>query len=303
MPADFIEQAKTAYPTEVAHFDDLIDQDRLSHLYLLVGPGQPEKLAFSRYLAWRVLGPDQRNEVRVAEDDHPDLQVVASEKPGGTIKIGQIRLLTTAFTTTALEADRKVFIIDQAQNLTTAAANALLKFIEEPAGPQLILLLAPNLTEILPTIRSRAQVVHLQPVNLDEDRRLEGEWDSEEEAGAKRALVQWFKLALLDDPRAFAQVATQLVPTFTTPGQQRLALNWIQQLIRDVLVFQQLPNDRLYFPDLADFYQQARDRFNLSKLLAASQVILATDQLRHVNISFQARLEKLTLELGAQMVQ
>ena len=55
MTPEFITTAEKVYPQQITHFKQLIATNQLSHLYLFVGPSQPEKLAFSRYLAygWR----------------------------------------------------------------------------------------------------------------------------------------------------------------------------------------------------------------------------------------------------------
>src|SRR5208283_1386466 len=51
----------------------------------------------------------------------------------------------------------KVFIVEQAELMSAAAQNALLKTLEEPAGRSLIVLLTAHGNELLPTIRSRCQ--------------------------------------------------------------------------------------------------------------------------------------------------
>ncbi len=60
---------------------------------------------------------------------------------------------------------RKIFVVDEAEKLNTAAQNALLKVLEEPPGYCCIILLCTRLEKLLPTIRSRAQVVRFGPID------------------------------------------------------------------------------------------------------------------------------------------
>ena len=169
MTPEFITTAEKVYPQQITHFKQLIATNQLSHLYLFVGPSQPEKLAFSRYLAWLMAGADERQAIRIMADDHPDVKITQPSLPKSgtgtkrTWKVDQIRALKPEFVTVAQESQRKVFVFDAIETLQAESGNALLKFIEEPVGPQLMIMLAENLNEVLPTIRSRAQIVQLRP--------------------------------------------------------------------------------------------------------------------------------------------
>src|SRR5579884_2524812 len=62
---------------------------------------------------------------------------------------------------------RRVYIVEQADTLTEAAANSLLKVLEEPPPYALFILLAPHPARVLPTIVSRCQMVRVQAVSID----------------------------------------------------------------------------------------------------------------------------------------
>lgn len=292
---DFQAMAEAAYPANYRQFEQAVAEDRLSHLYLLAGVGDAEKIALTKSLASFVLGQDELTKQRVAAFDHPDFVTVLPEKPGAAIKIAQIRALVPELTTTALEGQRKIFVIDQADTLTMAAANSLLKFIEEPAGPQLILLLANKASDVLATIRSRAQLVNLQAsdqVNLDSQ--------AAKEAFAKEAqtkVFKWFELAMTQDVALMAYLQGQLLPLVTVKDQENQVLSWLQSLGRDLAVYSYVEKDQLAFPQLLGFYKEMVKRYQPDQLLAVGKLILQTDQLKNVNISWQSRLEKLGLEI------
>lgn len=81
------------------------------------------------------------------------------------IKIETVRSLTTASQQKAVAAIWKVFIIDKAERLVPAAANALLKFIEEPPQNTVWILISSKRETMLSTIKSRCQSISFAPLS------------------------------------------------------------------------------------------------------------------------------------------
>ncbi|WP_273950330.1 DNA polymerase III subunit delta [Leuconostoc mesenteroides] len=294
MLPDFATIAQKNYPAQLAHFNDLLQQDKLSHLYLFVGPSQSAKLAFSLYIAWQVVHADERNALRITENEHPDVHITAPIPPATSLKVAQIRDLTPEFVTTTTESPRKIFILDAVETLTASAANSLLKFIEEPAGPQLIMMLTENMSDVLPTIRSRAQVVQLaSAIASDDDDLMDGDWQKQ----TQLVLFKWFELMMQRRIEAFAFVQTKIISQLNDTKQQQLFLNWLHELARDTIVYGQIPDERLAFPNLIGLYKTLRQRYDMYRLVKASDEVFADDKLRKVNLSLQARLEKMTLDV------
>lgn len=91
--------------------------------------------------------------------EHPDVDLIKPDKLGGAIKIDQIRELQHYSYLTPQRAKYRLIIIESADRMNMAAANALLKILEEPAEHTLFLLVAHQLSTVLPTVLSRCQVV------------------------------------------------------------------------------------------------------------------------------------------------
>lgn len=301
MTPEFITIAEQVYPQQITHFKQLIATNQLSHLYLFVGPSQPEKLAFSRYLAWLMAGADERQAIRIMADDHPDVKITQPSLPKSgtgtkrTWKVDQIRALKPEFVTVAQESQRKVFVFDAIETLQAESGNALLKFIEEPAGPQLMIMLAENLNEVLPTIRSRAQIVQLRPeIALAQP-------DDEAEQWRKTmqpVLFKWFELMMQRRVEAFVYVQLQLVDALKEAPQQRLFLAWLHELSRDTVVYGQIPDAQLHFPTLVGLYKTLRQHYSPQQLVRAADVIFSDDRLSQTNVSLQTRFEKMVLEIA-----
>jgi DNA polymerase III subunit delta' len=100
---------------------------------------------------------------KVAAGEHPDVTLVTpAEKT--VITIDQIRVVSARAALRPYEGAVKVWILDPAEQLQEAAANALLKTLEEPAGQALFVLVASGFHGLLPTIRSRCQEVRFDPL-------------------------------------------------------------------------------------------------------------------------------------------
>ena len=91
---------------------------------------------------------------------HPDLMAVAPEK--GEIRVGEIRAVEVALSFKPFEGKRKVVIIDEADAMNQAAANAFLKTLEEPPDESLLILITAH-PDMLPEPVRRPQGLFHQP--------------------------------------------------------------------------------------------------------------------------------------------
>jgi DNA polymerase-3 subunit delta' len=127
--------------------------DDPAHAFLFHGPRGVGKRAAAVAFAGALLGDARRVEGR----SHPDLRVV--EALGDMIRIDAIRELHHDLHMRPFEADRRVYLLFDAQLLNEDAADALLKDLEEPPAYATIVLVADELGPLPETIRSRCQLV------------------------------------------------------------------------------------------------------------------------------------------------
>lgn len=102
--------------------------------------------------------------VKIDHNNHPDIRVIAPEKEGAAVKIDDIRSVIKDNALKPYGSKKKVYIVDEAGSLTEEASGALLKTLEEPSGAATLILVAENVLRLLPTIRSRCQIVKFLPV-------------------------------------------------------------------------------------------------------------------------------------------
>lgn len=151
-----------------------IASNRIAGAYLFVGVANVGKetvaLHFAKSINCLTTGEGACGtclSCRKADDgNHPDLQLI---RPSGTwIKIDQIRELQKRIIYRPLEGARKVYIVTEAERLNLEAANCLLKTLEEPPAESVLILLTVNLDALLPTIRSRCQIIPFHPLVISD---------------------------------------------------------------------------------------------------------------------------------------
>jgi len=145
--------------------------DRLAHGLLISGPNGVGKRALARALAQSLLcqtpnaqglACGQCADCRLlAAGSHPDLIEVGPdpESKSGEIPIDAVRLFAERESLTPSRAPFKVVLIDPADRLNQAAANALLKTLEEPTGHTVLCLIGERIGRLPATIRSRCLLI------------------------------------------------------------------------------------------------------------------------------------------------
>ena len=108
---------------------------------------------------------------RIAAGEHPD--VVTLKADGASIKVRQVRQIKEEFSKSGVESRKKILIVEEMEKMTVSAANSLLKFIEEPEGQILIMLLTEEIQKLLPTITSRCQIIHFKRMNVKDLKQME----------------------------------------------------------------------------------------------------------------------------------
>ncbi|NJR51391.1 MAG: DNA polymerase III subunit delta' [Leptolyngbyaceae cyanobacterium CSU_1_3] len=281
-------------PQAIELLSQAIAQDRVAPAYLFAGSvGIGKRLAAESFV--ELLFADDRQ--RVKPRNHPDLLWVeptflhqgkrlspAEAEVAGVkkrippqIRLEQIREITLFLSRPPLEAGRSVVIIDQAETMAEPAANALLKTLEEP-GQATLILLAPSLESLLPTLVSRCQTIpfyrldrtHMAQV-LEKIGRTEILQRSEILALAQgspgAAIIHWQQLQTISPEilQAVAQMPRSLREALTIARQVSKTLDFESQLwLVDYLQHA--------------YWQQSRDILSLQLLEKARDSLLAYAQ-------------------------
>ena len=154
---------------------------RLHHGWLLTGPRGTGKATLAWAIARWLIAGGEADDLAVSPDDPAVRRIMALSEPRlhlvrrsvddrtgrlrSEIVVDDIRRLISFFHMSAAEGGRRVAIIDAADEMNTAAANAVLKMLEEPPTDGVLLLVSHQPGRLLPTIRSRCRALRLAPLS------------------------------------------------------------------------------------------------------------------------------------------
>jgi DNA polymerase-3 subunit delta' len=148
-----------------AYFERALKLGRLSHAYLLIGADEQEVARFAheltraiyceRHLGCGACAPCSS----IGHGNHPSVHFFGPQEGRTYIDIETIRTLCER--THYRSAELQTVVLERAHLLNEPAANALLKTLEEPPGSFVLILTAPSIGSLLPTIVSRCQRVYV----------------------------------------------------------------------------------------------------------------------------------------------
>jgi len=177
------------YCNNVHGHDDILDlltsnRNRRHHGVILSGPRGIGKASVAYRVAEHLFaddggqdmfgdtpGPENSPETPlIRAGSHPDMMVIEQEEGKATsrISVEQIRRVSPFLSHTPARGTRRIVIIDALDEMNSNGANAMLKTLEEPPEQALIILIHHCTIPILPTIRSRCQVLRMSPLGVDD---------------------------------------------------------------------------------------------------------------------------------------
>jgi hypothetical protein len=153
----------------------MIDCGRIPHAFIIEGADGLGKSTFARIIArgamCRCAHPmdgECSHCRKLKEKIHPDLIYVQGSGKTNAIAIDAIRSMRKDSMTAPNEADKRVFILEDCDNMQQPAQNAFLKIFEEAPSHVIFIMTCKSAMSLLTTIRSRGQVLTLHPVDFDE---------------------------------------------------------------------------------------------------------------------------------------
>ncbi len=210
---------------------------------------------------------------QIDQGSHPDLTLIGPDN--GEVKVGPIRDLVSASHGYPSVAPVKVFLVDGADKMNAASANAILKTLEEPPRTALFFLLAESAGKVIPTIKSRCGIVRFNPLSepfivsvlqrsdADCTKPLIIARMSEGSVGRAVQYMGAGRLAFRDKVFGFLRLALEKnVPGLFTSidaveKELPLVLRFLEQLVHDVIMVQAFPA-RVIHSDLAEELRRMR---------------------------------------------
>jgi DNA polymerase III subunit delta' len=256
---------------------------------------------------------------------HPDLLTVAPEGP--LIRVAQVRQLCASLAMKPYAARTRVVIIKDARAMNPEAGNALLKVLEEPPDRTVLILLATQTADLLPTIVSRCQQLRFGPIARRCLQTLLAERHGVAPGAAEIAAAMsggsltralrfsqadwiarrdWLIAAIgLDRPETLSSrpLDVLLAVAEKLAGHKAWipeALDLIVAWLRDLLVFRHAPA-RLINQDRAALLGRASGRMTDEALLQRIQAVGSARSHIEANLNARLVLERLMLQLAGRL--
>lgn len=302
------------------------------HAYLISGMAGMGKRTLAKLMAQYLLCEREEGTkpcgvcpscIRARDDNHPDVLVVQPGKPISsqvdvgrkTIPVEDIRAVIEITGRHTFEGGRRIVIVHQADKMTTAAQNALLKTLEEPVDGTIFLLVTDAPELLLPTIVSRCRALRLHPWpdevilstlirrGIPESRAREALQVSGGSIGralniaADEAFWQRRQSVMND---FFALSGRSDILRISTAWRERKdaadeLLNDLEDMIRTLLMVRLRRRDEAALADYPEPWRRMATQAELDTFTRLSDAVVTARRFRASQVTWQAVVEKLLL--------
>ncbi|GAA0353277.1 DNA polymerase III subunit delta' [Bacillus horti] len=309
----------------------ILRKDRLAHAYLFVGRSGSGKKELALYMTQALFCPSATAQTeftpcrhcveckRIEHGNHPDIHWLAPD--GSSLKIEQIRELQREFSYRGVETQKKVYIIEHIDRMTTQAANSLLKFLEEPYSGTLALLLTEQKQRLLPTIISRCQELKFPPPSPKQlIHRLHETYPlplascaahitADLEKASHLCEAEWFAeirslmIQLLQEEtgfslhQGFALIQDRWLPLTKERDQLDISLELLLLWYQDLLYSKVGLEDQFVYIDQTERLKKRAMYLSKEKIAEGIEHILGAKKRLHAHVNPQLLLEQLLIRL------
>ncbi len=304
----------------ITQLQNAVTSERVAGAYLFTGQQGVGKETVALYFATLILcdgtveGSIPCGECRacrkIKNSNHPDLRII---RPDGTqMKIDQIRELQREIIYQPLEGTRKIYILTNTERMNDAAANALLKTLEEPPAASTLILLTENLKVMLPTIRSRCQILTFNTLPTEEltkalVERFSVETNTASDAAILSRGVVGKAITLIEKDITESETVPEILKETDPLAAFRFAEQYeknpenLDDLItwyRDLLLLQQdAPKELITHTNAIDTLRTYVPSYPQIRLQRAIKTIFQTKSLLQTNVNKYLAIEVMCLKL------
>lgn len=313
----------------VTHIKNAVQLNKISHAYMICGEkGMGKKLVadrFSMLLQCEGEGEKPCMECRACKQamgkNNPDIKWVYHEKPN-TISVEEAReQLVNDIAIKPYSSKYKIYIIDEAEKMSVAAQNAILKTIEEPPEYGIIMILTQSKEMMLETIQSRCVLLEMRPVQKNDFKNYfqskmkvpDYEIDSLLEfsagnIGKAKSMVENDSYSTMREQILDILKNIKKLDAASLSGKMKDAANYkndmngymdlITMWFRDVLLYKSTRNDKkLIFKEQINIIKNQSEGYSYNALNEILEEIKKVQTRLGSNVNFELTLEMLYMKI------
>lgn len=302
--------------------------NRIGHAYLFDGETGTGKEEAATHFTKLLLCEQPDNAVpcetchacrRIDSQNHPN--VTRIEPDGQDIKKEQMSSLIMQMTKKGYEPGRKIYMIAKADRMNIAAANTLLKFLEEPEGEVTAILMTDSYHSILPTIQSRCQRITFLPPSREEmiaklvesgitltmaatvtmmtadSEKAKELAENDQFALTRKTVLKLIEASDRNVNEALVFIQTDWSPALKEKEDMERGLDLLLYAYRDIVAMKAGLQAELAFPDQQQNFRALSMKMTYNRLSDNMEAVLQAKKKMYANMNRTLLMEQLVLNL------
>lgn len=239
---------------------------------------------------------------RIDKEEYNELKIVRPE--GKFIKKEQLLELQNSVANKPVEGNKIIYIIKNCEYLNDSSANSILKFLEEPEENTIAILLTNNINMVIPTIKSRCQILNFKKKKNDikyEFQKYIIEDGVEYEEDILKSLINnsqvFVEYIESKGKNTLIYVKKMLWDVFKSPSDILILLNFMIYLYTDSL-YSKINLEIKYMHDFADLISLICQKNNKEKIVNKICILEELKKEVRMNANTKLLFDKLIIELS-----
>lgn len=307
----------------IHYLSNIIKHNNPSDAYLFYGPQNVGKQTVALWFAQGLTCQAKARKrpcgeclscTSISKGVHPDILTLVKDDEDTLLSISDIRALQNKIFQTAFYNSYKIAILKRADRLSADAGHALLKLLEEPPKKTICILIAQTRDALLPTIRSRVEMIRFQLLKEEEIvPAIKAEYTDEQKIFVGRvcqgrigaaltfrpekmkARIEKGKIVLAALKKSFLHEKILLLEGMAKDGEELQSI--MEEILRDMLLIGLKLPARIIHSYLIPEYQKIAPLYSASSLMYTLKMLLDFSKEEYKNVNRQLLWQNLLLNL------
>ncbi len=237
---------------------------------------------------------------RINSEQYNELKIIIPE--GNVIKKNQLLDLQNSVVNKPVEGNKIIYIIKNCEKLNISSANCILKFLEEPEDDIIAILLTDNINMVMPTIKSRCQILNFQNKSIVNKMENISFFDNVEDELREKDIFINSSIELVNNIEQFklntyVKIKKLIYDVFKSQEDLTNLCNVILYIYDDCLHYK-ISNNVNYMEDYISFIEQISSLNSKDSLIKKIIIVETVKNQSILNVNLKLLIDKLIIELS-----